>query len=251
MMCSYSVTCECISIKTGTMKHVTVKCTKNGTDDSKDINRPEELHKTMIMTKRFNGSLDNKTDVINNHTYTVNNSNVIDNDEHNEGVTDIPYQPRKKKHLTIIIVGPTAAVSIALFLCIAYYFHNAQLNRKAKRLSFTIYVSPEPSSDSVISDTPRVTRVPKSVPNSPRASVRLSREASPVPRLSRETSPNAWLGVDNADVYGPRRKSTLTVNTLSVPSSIQSKRGSHNWNAFADHEILTLSAPRRHSTFII
>lgn len=144
----------------------------------------------------------------------------------------ISYRPKKELPLAMIIAGPTAAVSICLFLCIAYYFHNAQLNKKAARLSFTLYVSPEESVESTTCDIiPPAPRALKMVPVSP----------CPSPRLSRES---------DTPFNNQRRKSTLTVHTLGVPGNLQGKRGS-NWSAFADQEILILSAPRRHSTFII
>ncbi|KAL4224752.1 hypothetical protein ACF0H5_015449 [Mactra antiquata] len=244
-MCIYCVNGGCLNGEQ--MDLNTGLCSETSTNNNSGIVKTENG------SAELNNSLDYNSTTLDSTTgnYSQNSSTFLDIDVKVKVTTGLPYQPKKNQHLTIIIVGGTAAVSIALFLCIAYYFHNAQLNKKAKRLSFTIYVSPEPSSDSIVSDPPRLTRVPKSIPNSPRPSLRLSREASPAPRFSREASPNAWLAVDNGDVFSQRRKSTLTANTLSIPSNIQGKRGSQNWNAFADHEILTLSAPRRHSTFII
>lgn len=133
-------------------------------------------------------------------------------------------EPKKDLPLALIIAGPTAAVSIFIFLCIAYYFHNAQLNRKAKRLSITLYVPPDLNSISSNCSSPTGTPAQRFVQLS---------------RLSRDS-----------DMFGPRRKSMLSVQALSIPPNVHNKRGS-NWSALADQEILSLSAPRRHSTFIL
>ena len=135
-------------------------------------------------------------------------------------------KPKKELPVALIIAGPTAAVSIFIFLCVAYYFHNAQLNKKAKRLSVTLYVPPDLNSIS-------------SNCSSPTGMLPQSHKYIPSARLSRDS-----------DLLGPRRKSMISIHTLSLPPSIQGKRGS-NWSALADQEILNLSAPRRHSTFIL
>ena len=128
----------------------------------------------------------------------------------------------KELPVALIIAVPTTAVSIFLFLCVSYYFHNAQLNRKAKRLSRSLYVPPDLTSLSSNCSSPSQTH-----------------KYIHTTRSSRDN-----------DMLGPRRKSMISIHTLAIPSSIQGKRGP-NWSALADQEILNLSAPRRHSTFIL
>ena len=127
--------------------------------------------------------------------------------------TRIFYPPKRELPLTIIIAAPAAAVGIALFLCILYNWHACQLNRQAKRLVINIYVSHDDMSE--VSDIPNIAMPMKIVP-------------SPL---------------------NTRRKSTLSVPSLSVPGAIQSKRGSR---ALADQEIVSHAlSSRRHSTFIL
>ena len=143
-------------------------------------------------------------------------------------ISDIHHHREKELPLTIIIVGPAAAVGICLFLCIAFYFHNMQLNNQAKRLSITLNVPPQPHyiSNAFLDINSTGTQQP--MQPSPSPSVRIPR--------------------DDMFAYNQKRKST--VSTLNVPSTLQHKRGS-SWSAYADQETLTLAAPRRHSTFII
>lgn len=148
----------------------------------------------------------------------------LDQNKTNIKSASLFQEPKKDLPLALIIAGPTAAVSIFIFLCIAYYFHNAQLNRKAKRLSVTLYVPPDLNSISSNCSSPAGTPAQRFVQLS---------------RLSRDS-----------DMFGPRRKSMLSVQALSIPPNVHNKRGS-NWSALADQEILSLSAPRRHSTFIL
>jgi hypothetical protein len=137
------------------------------------------------------------------------------------------YKKAKRElPMALIIAGPTAAASIFIFLCVAYYFHNAQLNRKAKRLSATLFVPQDVNSLSSNCSSPTGVLPP-------------SQRYIHTARLSRDS-----------DIFGPRRKSMISIHTLSMPPSVHGKRGS-NWSALADQEILSLSAPRRHSTFIL
>lgn len=149
-----------------------------------------------------------------------------------------PPEPKKELPMAMIIAGPAAAVSIFLFLCIAYYFHNLQLNKKVKRLSITLYVTPEPSTENSNCDsTYSHTRTHKLVP---------APSPSPIPF----GGGNRNHSTRDSDLFcnNQRRKSIMPPPTLGVPNL--GKRGS-NWSAIADQEILTMSAPRRHSTFIL
>jgi hypothetical protein len=135
-------------------------------------------------------------------------------------------QSKRNLPVAMIIAGPTAAASIFIFLCVAYYFHNAQLNRKAECLSVTLFVPQSVNSLSSNCSSPTCVLPP---PHRYIHTARLSRDS---------------------DILGPRRKSMISIHTLSLPPSIMGKRGS-NWSALADQEILSLSGPRRHSTFIL
>lgn len=200
------------------------------------------IYSTKSVSEDVNDTMDNSA-VIFNGTWTnpapkdnhfnasfgnvFQNGSVTKEMEHNNSliVMKTAFENRKKElPLAMIIAGPTAAVSICIFLCIAYYFHNAQLNSRAKRLSITLYVSPDLNSVSSTCSSPTFMSPQRQVPTR---------------RMSRDS-----------DIFSPRRKSTLSVHTPSKPASTHGKRGS-NWSALADQEILSLSAPRRHSTFIL
>lgn len=127
---------------------------------------------------------------------------------------------RHKGPVRIIIVGPVATVSIIIFLCIAYYFHNAQLNRKAKRLSMTLYVRSSLHLDDNINNCDAL----------------FTPKHKDAPEDDHE---------DSIEQLSPRRKSTIS---LSPPMINNFKRIS---SVSVDHAILSLSAPRRHSTFIL
>ena len=140
-------------------------------------------------------------------------------------------QRERELPMAMIIAGPAAAVGIALFLCILYYWHTRQLDSKARQLSISLYISPDESSDSNDSIkqpmNAHVSRSPRSTLPPP-----LSAPAPSIPPLAQ------------------RRKSTLSVPSLGIPGNLHHKRGS-SWSAIADQEIINISAPRRHSTFIL
>ena len=151
------------------------------------------------------------------------------NNRHFKLSNTIQHHREKELPLPIIIAGPAAAVGIFLFLSIAYYFHNMQLNNQAKRLSITLNIAPQPDHNSNTQIESNVTCSQQLIPPSPSPSVRIARDEF---------------------AFNQKRKNTLAVPTLTVPPTLQHKRGS-SWSAFADQEMLTLAAPRRHSTFII
>jgi hypothetical protein len=135
-------------------------------------------------------------------------------------------KPKRELPLAMIIAGPTAVASIFIILCVAYYFHNAQLNKNGERLSMTLFV---PEDDNSLSS---YCSSPTGVLPTPHRYIHTARQSR------------------DSDILGPRRKSMISIHTLSLPPSIMGKRGS-NWSALADQEILSLSGPRRHSTFIL
>lgn len=192
---------------------------------------PEDLNATVDKSVLFNDTWANSAPMDNQFNASIGivfqNGSVKQEMENNNSLVlmKAAFKGRKKElPLAMIIAGPTAAVSICIFLCIAYYFHNAQLNSRAKRLSITLYVSPDLNSISSNCSSPIFT--------SPQ-------RLAPTRRMSRDS-----------DIVSPRRKSSVSVHTHSKPANSHGKRGS-NWSALADQEILTLSAPRRHSTFIL
>lgn len=216
---------------------------------------------TDVMSNLTNSSLTglvtNEVDVGNTleinsteQVYNVNNASSMSNStvkvveivqsvtrKTNDEMENFPPEPKKELPMAMIIAGPAAAVSIFLFLVIAYYFHNLQLNKKVKRLSITLYVTPDPSTESSNCDSNNIQARPHKLVPAP--------SPSPVPFGSRSHSR------DSTDIFsngGARRKSIMPPPTLGVPN--MGKRGS-NWSAMADQEILNLSAPRRHSTFIL
>lgn len=124
----------------------------------------------------------------------------------------------RKEHelpISLIIASPVAAVTIIVFLCIAYYCHASQLDERAKQLAIQIAVGEYPGENENIR-------------------VRVHRPSRCYPSME-------------ADMLHQKRKSLRT----PTPPPPGSKRGSMNWSAIADQEILTLAAPRRHSTFIL
>lgn len=184
-------------------------------------------------TSTYDETLDSNMTLIsdNSKNQTSKNAIVIVTDSSVDSQAVTTFHERKKElPLKIIIAGPTAAVSIAVFLCVAYYFHNAQLNKTAKRLSITLYVNPTVRSNSVVSTTPPV-------------------NFNPVRRQSMAGFPRNHRSYQDIVPMAPRRKSTMSLHGgTGPPANLHSKRIS---SFSVDQEILTLSAPRRHSTFII
>lgn len=246
MMFSFDVIATIIIIKTQMIKDIyAYKLNVNNSMENINITVPSpETIGTFTNISQENKTVlykDNNDDTKNNITIKLNTtkgySNISDEftskneSKENYDVTyskfmDSKHKVKKELPLTIIIVGPAAAFGICLFLCIAYYFHNMQLNNRAKRLSFTLYVTPDSSSENTRNTNFNNMCSQKLVPPSPNF------------RSSRD------------ELFSQKRKSTLTAPTLTVPANIQHKRGS-SWSAFADQEMLSIAAPRRHSTFII
>ena len=171
-----------------------------------------------------------------NSTYDLgyNVTKTRDNDTLNEEMGEInsskeylKFTPKKELPLGMIIAGPAAAVGIMIFLCATYYWHTVQLDRQAKRLSITLFVTPDDKTKD--SDAPAPSRPQRLVPSKSKT----------------------FLNAEFSGGYNQRRKSTLSApTTLMPPSASMGKRGS-SWSALADQEIINLSAPRRHSTFIL
>ncbi|KAL4224755.1 hypothetical protein ACF0H5_015452 [Mactra antiquata] len=118
----------------------------------------------------------------------------------------------------MIIIGPAATLSIIIFLCIAYYFHNSQLNKKAKRLSMALTIRSSFGLDDK-GDNPDIASVA---------------QYNHVPEEELDF---------NCDKLSPRRSSQPP---LSSPRSFNAVS-----SVDMDQAILTLSSPRRHSTFIL
>ena len=164
------------------------------------------------------------TDLAQTDTKTGNNDTAkAVKDMTNSSLDYVIFPPRRELPLAMIIAGPVAAISILLFLCVTYYWHTVQLDKQAKRLSITLFVRP----DNKENDGDARASTQKLVPIKS--------------KHFRESDLN---------MHSQRRKSTLSVPTLVPPSAAMGKRGS-SWSALADQEIINLSAPRRHSTFIL
>ena len=171
-----------------------------------------------------------------NSTYDLgyNVTKTSDNDTLNEETGEInsskeylTFTPKKELPLGMIIAGPAAAVGIMIFLCATYYWHTVQLDRQAKRLSITLFVTPDDKTKDI--DAPAPSRSQRLVPSKSKT----------------------FMNAEFSGGYNQRRKSTLSApTTLMPPSASMGKRGS-SWSALADQEIINLSAPRRHSTFIL
>ncbi|KAL3879093.1 hypothetical protein ACJMK2_031407 [Sinanodonta woodiana] len=127
---------------------------------------------------------------------------------------DIPH-PRRELPIPIIIASPVAAVSIIIFVCVAYKWHTIQLDQKAKEI--VAHLAEMHSEEPLCSNVPKIH----------------------VPVQSRGSDP---------DLNGQRRKGLL--RTPTPPPSLGGKRGS-SWSALADQEIVHSASPRRHSTFIL
>lgn len=200
-----------------------------GCTDSKDIvknstvikmNSTNETHITSEWAHLSNDTLEYyKLNGVENTSFATDSEKV-------SLVTEFPRHRRKELPLAIIIAGPAATFSICIFLCIAFYFHNLQLNNRAKTLSFTLHIKPDVSSESTICTSSTSTQV----------------------QLLPQTS-NA-RGLSRDEILSQKRKSALTAPTLPVPPTVQQKRGS-SWSALADQEIVSIPAPRKHSTFLL
>lgn len=116
--------------------------------------------------------------------------------------------------LPLLIASPVAAVSIIIFVCVAYYCHSSQLDARARQLALKYAViSTEPPACS------------RGIPSTSSVDMDLIRKTSLRPSTSRTSTPN--------------------------PTPNGSRRGSMNWVAIGDQEVITYTAARRHSTFIL
>ena len=251
------ILCGCIPGKDGEGNLTTVDkiCQDDVREAAYDSNTEEQtLNVTGEHALNFTYPSDNSKKVGNSSSDNILAGNITSSypAKRNKGDSVIEgngftYEPKRELPMAIIIAGPAAAAGIFLFLCVAYYFHNAQLNEKAKRLSYTLYISPEASTETTKCDTYTVA---PTTPRTPQNLTPASRPKSPpLTPFGRQHSRDSSASIKSTN--SQRRKSTLTVPSINVPGgSPMGKRGS-NWSALADQEILILSAPRRHSTFII
>lgn len=155
-----------------------------------------------------------------------------------------PDDPPKELPFAIIVAGPTAAFFVIIFLCVAFYFHNVQLNKKAQKMSYTMYVSPDLSSGLNTDDTatPNLLLI-HSNESSSASNLRVHRDSSAQnTRMSRDGSALSIRLSRDSDIAIPQRKSTVS---LGLPS-----RGS-TLSAFSDQEVVHQSSKRKHSIFIL
>ncbi|KAH3831680.1 hypothetical protein DPMN_104950 [Dreissena polymorpha] len=106
----------------------------------------------------------------------------------------------------------------------------------------TLYVTPDHSTDSTKCESTSsgtYARTHKLTPTPP----------TPSPVFSRQHSRESNMSIKSNN--SQRRKSMLAPPTLSLPPGMPTGKRGSNWSAVADQEILYLSAPRRHSTFIL
>ena len=118
----------------------------------------------------------------------------------------------------LLIASPVAAVSILIFICLAYYCHAAQLDSRARQLAIKM------------ASTKTLMEFPKS-----------------------RTKTSILSSSDSEVSYHTPRRSTMRATSLTPSMAIgpkTSRCSAANWSAISDKE-LVISAPRRHSTFII
>lgn len=114
-----------------------------------------------------------------------------------------PDERPRKLPLSIIITAPTVAVCIMLFLCFAFYFHNAQLNKKAEKISLTLLVKQQTErEENAFEDNtiPSLIHVPS-----------YGRSSLQTERLSRDSS------IQNLNGLLPRNYSTVSFRTSRDP----------------------------------
>lgn len=200
--------------------------------DTNNLNNLHDVARPQMDTE--NENLTALHEWLEDGTYKKNSSSV------HEKYNDIPVRnytkeedtlfENKKRDLpmAIIIASPAAAFSIALFLCVAYCCHSSQLTREQKKRfrSITPQISVEIEN--------------KKTSLSPTSSIKSQRSRSPSPFT---------ILAQEVDVYSPRRKSFMAIHALTVPTIPHHKRGS-SWSGI-EGDILSLAAPKRHSTFII
>lgn len=184
-----------------------------------------------------------------NESLIINKKNVT-KESHNTTAEKpwIPDDPDKELPFTIIVAGPTAAFFIIIFLCVAFYFHNLQLNKKAHKLSFTMYVTADQTpglniEGSETGSSPSAMINDNGLTSASCQNLRLKRDSSAQSlRMSRENSTLSMRLSRDGEMFTPQRKSTVS---LGLPS-----RGS-TLSAFSDQEVVNQSSKRKHSIFIL
>lgn len=241
-----------------TVQHILCMITtENVTVDSDRLNHDKNSSIEYFQLKDYQiTKFQNITEESNTTTISTTNVTKV------QQMTWTPEEPEKELPFAIIVAGPTAAFIVIVFLCVAFYFHNVQLNKNAHKISLTLYVEPEENSDTgeddIITPLPLSTAnqlpiVPGNITSSP-SNARLSRNLSTVSvrmsrdnsfqtvRLTREPSSQNMRLVKDSDIMPSPKKSTVS---LGLPS-----RGSI-LSAFADQEIVNQSLKRKHSIFFI
>lgn len=131
--------------------------------------------------------------------------------------------PPGKNPMPLLIASPVAAVSILIMVCIAYYCHASQLDRRAKQLADQL------TAEGLYMDF----------------EIKINNSSINTPVLSSSDS-------DKLLCTQKRRNALLPPVPVSPNGSIsRSPRASINWSAVADQELVNYTSPRRHSTFII
>lgn len=148
----------------------------------------------------------------------------------------IPGEPVSKLPLSIIITAPAVAAGIMLFLCIAFYFHNLQLNKKAQRISLTLIVAQQtPSKENI-----KKQRSASSLP--PVSSFRTS--SLQYDRPSRNNS------IQTLNGFLPRNNSAVTFHSLRDPAVLSQQNNAATLPRITSKGMSTLqnvSLPRNHS----
>lgn len=244
----------------------------------------QDTEKSNLRNRTLNKPSNNSTDVVNNTVVEKSFTPTLTlSDDTSVGVEDkakmytlseqtetwIPDEPPRKVPLSIIITASGVAVGIVLFLCISFYFHNAQLNKKAERLSMTLFVAQQPRIEQEDVENSTSLKVPlvttnllppqqnKCLPRNSSSPAGFPRNVSSqsingFPRNSSCHNVNSFIQRENQslnvrnfrdpDLFGQQRKSTIS---LGLPS-----RGSA-LSAYTDQEIANQSAKRKHSVFIL
>lgn len=171
----------------------------------------------------------NDTEGISNYTFVGNNDTMtkLDNISIRITTTTNPSialytgPPPQGLPVPLLIASPVAAVSILIFVCIAYYCHALQLDSRARELS-----------------------------------AKLATQDIEVQMTKSVTETSVLSSCENEIL--PKRKSTIIIRAPSPCNSFgslkppgRSPRPSMNWGTFGDQDVLALAASRRHSTFLI
>ncbi|KAL4224756.1 hypothetical protein ACF0H5_015453 [Mactra antiquata] len=160
-----------------------------------------------------------------NLTETANRSN----DKMAELVDALNSATLKNRQLpvNIIIAGPVVTVFIVIFLCISYYFHNSQLNKKARQIQLTLHdaadVSLNYEKDDEINSV-ELSAILETQESSEQITGERQRSEGSSPGRSDDAHLRASVSGDH-----PKRVSNYSI----------------------EQAILIMSSPRRHSTFIL